>query len=137
MRPQKIGTNRLQPRLEALRAAMEFVSGGQPGLLIDPSCRFLIRGLEARYIWRTEVDASGDKRKVPDKSQTEANVVDAAQYLLLSEHRINGMSPISFPAGKAALMGHNGGPPLGHPADRAPGLVTGFDVLNPYEGADQ
>jgi hypothetical protein len=134
VRPQKIGTNRIQPRLEAVRAALEFVHAGAPGLLIDPSCKFLIRGFEARYVWKDEVDANGDKRKVPDKTLTEANVHDAGQYLLLSEHRANGVSPISFPDGKSALMGHNGGPTFGRPPEPAGGLSTGFDVLNPYGG---
>jgi hypothetical protein len=134
VRPQKIGTNRIQPRLEAVRAALEFVHAGAPGLLIDPSCKFLIRGFEARYVWKDEIDANGDKRKVPDKTLTEANVHDAGQYLLLSEHRANGVSPISFPDGKSALMGHNGGPTFGRPPEPAGGLSTGFDVLNPYGG---
>lgn len=133
VRPQRIGTNRIQPRLEAVRAALEFIQGGEPGILIDPSCKFLIRGFEARYVWTDEVDASGDKRKVPDKRLTEANVMDALQYLLLSEHRANGLSPISFPltGDQSALMGHNGGPRMGRPSP-AGGLVTGFNVLSPY-----
>lgn len=126
VRPQKIGTNRLQPRLEAVRAPLEFIQGGQPGLLIDPSCKFLIRGFEARYVWTDQIDASGDKRKVPDKSLTEANVMDALQYLLLSEHRVNGLSPISFPAARAPED-------RGRPArEEAGGLSTGYDLLNPY-----
>ncbi|PZQ99922.1 MAG: hypothetical protein DI533_04635 [Cereibacter sphaeroides] len=131
VRPQRIGTNRIQPRLEAVRAPLEFVHAGRPGLLIDPSCKFLIRGFEARYVWKDEVDASGDKRKVPDKSLTEANVMDAGQYLLLSEHKANGISPISSPEGKASLMGHNGGTLMGRPQP-AGGLSTGYDLLNPY-----
>jgi hypothetical protein len=128
--PQRIGTNRLQPRLEAVRAALEFMHGGEPGLLIDPSCRFLIRGFEARYVWTDQIDASGDKRKVPDKSLTEANVHDALQYVALWEHRHSGISPVSFPDGKAALMGlTTGGRMAPEPAG---GLRTGFDVLNPY-----
>lgn len=126
VRPQKIGTNRIQPRLEAVRAPLEFVHGGQPGLLIDPSCKFLIRGFEARYVWTDEIDASGDKRKVPDKRLTEANVMDALQYLLLSEHKANGTSPISFPAANAPED-------RGRPArETAGGLSTGYDPLNPY-----
>ncbi len=129
VRPQRTGTNRIQPRLEAVRAPLEYVRGGKPGLLIDPSCTFLISGFEARYVFAVEVDASGDKRKVPDKSFTEANVMDALQYLLLSKHGVNGLSPISFPEGNAtSRRGHNGGPLL----NPAGGLLTGFDVLNPY-----
>ncbi len=132
VRPQRIGTNRIQPRLEAVRAPLEYVHGGRPGLLIDPSCRFLIRGFEARYVWTDEIDASGDKRKVPDKRLTEANVVDSLQYLLLSEHRANGMSQISFPRGPAGAGGIDGGRQMGRPMEPEGGLATGYDVLNPY-----
>ncbi|MFN3953230.1 MAG: hypothetical protein ACK4LQ_02175 [Pararhodobacter sp.] len=126
VRPQRIGTNRLQPRLEAVRAALEFLRGGTPGLVIDPSCRFLIAGFEARYVWTDEITPSGDKRKVPDKRLTEANVMDALQYLLLSEVLGTGESPISNTE-TTGLIGHNGGPPL-----EGPGLVTAFDILDPY-----
>jgi hypothetical protein len=132
IRPQRIGANRVQPRLEAVRAALEFVHGGEPGLLIDPSCKFLIRGFEARYVWTDQIDTSGDKRKVPDKRLTEANVMDGLQYLLLSKSRGDGMSPISFPGGKSAQLGHNGGPRMA--PEPAGGLSTGYDVTNPYGG---
>jgi hypothetical protein len=132
VRPQKIGTNRIQPRLEAVRAPLEFMHAGQPGLLIDPSCKFLIRGFEARYVWADEIDANGDKRKVPNKKLTEANVMDALQYVALSEHRANGTSPISTPEGRSALMGHNGGPPMDAAMPPGGGLSTAYDVLNPY-----
>lgn len=131
VRPQKIGTNRIQPRLEAVRAGLEFVQGGKPGLLIDPDCKFLIRGFEARYVWTDEIDSSGDKRKVPDKRLTEANVMDALQYLMLSEGLPSGLSKFSFP-GEIDRMGHDGGPPMGRKP--AGGLITGFDVMNPYGG---
>ncbi|WP_347137538.1 hypothetical protein [Paracoccus sp. SSK6] len=132
VRPQRIGTNRIQPRLEAVRAALEApIHAGRTGLLIDPSCAFLIAGFEARYVWTDEVNAQGDKRKVPDKSLTEANVMDALQYLLLSEHKADGTSVGSFPGQPTGLIGHNGGPPL---SGGESGLRTGFDVLNPYGG---
>lgn len=131
IRPQRIGTNRINPRLEALRAPLEFISGGQPGLILDPSMRFAIRGLEARYVWTDEVNKSGDKRKVPDKSFTEANVIDAMQYLCLSEHRADGLSPQSFGGRMPGRMGHNGGPAW-NGADQKPALTTTYDILNPY-----
>lgn len=124
IRPQRVGTNRLQPRLEAVRAALEHLDAGAPGLLIDPSCRFLIRGFEARYVWTDEIDARGDKRKVPDKRLTEANVMDALQYLLLSETRGDGL-----PGLRPALPPGRVGAP-----DPAPALTTAYDVLNPYGG---
>ncbi len=130
VRPQKIGTNRLQPRLEAVRAALEApTSAGRTGLLIDPSCAFLIAGFEARYVWTFEVDARGDKRKVPNKSLTEANVMDALQYLLLSHVRADGTTEQQIPPEQRGLVGHNGGPSL---SGGNGGLSTGYDILNPY-----
>lgn len=132
VRPQKIGTNRIQPRLEAVRAALEApIDAGRTGLLIDPSCKHLIAAFEARYVWTDEVNAQGDKRKVPDKSLTEANVMDACQYLLLSEHKPDGTSPMSFPD----LMGQTGlNRSLPLRGEDPGGLQRGFDILNPYRG---
>ena len=134
VRPQKIGANRIQPRLEAVRAALEAPTrGGLPGLLIDPGAKFLIAGFEARYVWTEEVNASGDKRKVPDKRLTEANVMDAAQYLMLSEVRGSGLSPHSFPD-RLAAGAQEPGAPTRRGAPPPPGLVTGYDILNPNGG---
>lgn len=130
IRPQRIGTNRITPRLNAVRAALEApTSGGRTGLLIDPSCTFLIAGFEARYVWTFEVNQTGDKRKVPDKSLTEANVMDALQYMLLSDVRADGTTDAPTSPAERGLMGHNGGPSL---AGDTGGLTSGYDVLNPY-----
>lgn len=129
VRPQKIGTNRLQPRLEAIRALLEApLVAGRPGLLIDPSCTFTIAGFEGRYVWTDEITRNGDKRKVPDKSLTEANVMDALQYLALRRVRGNGLSTGSM-AGADPLPGS---PQF--PDSHEAGLKTGFDILNPYGG---
>jgi|GEM_PF-916450 len=130
IRPQTIGTNRIQPRLEAIRAPLEYVNAGEPGLLIDPSCKFLIRGFEARYVWTDAVDKSGDKRKIPDKSYTEANVMDALQYVALSKLRGDGVSPITFPGKSSPQMGHNRRSSM--PGQKPSGLKSGYDILNPY-----
>lgn len=129
IRPQRIGANIIQPRLEAVRAPLEFVQRGRPGLLIHPRCKFLIRAFEARYVWKDEVDHNGDKRKVPDKSLTEANVMDALQYLLLSKHKGNGLSPISFPSRPGAA---GDGDRSGRPTEAAGGLSTRYDPMNLY-----
>lgn len=127
VKPQRIGTNRLQPRLEAVRAALEYIDGGQPGLLIDgPHCPYLQAGFEARYVWTDEINASGDRRKVPDKSLPEANVMDALQYALLSGVRGDGTSPNSFRQMAAPRR-------IGAPDENRPGLRTGYDVLRPYD----
>lgn len=135
VRPQLIGTNRITPRLEAVRAQLEApIHAGQPGLLIDPGCTFLIAGFEARYVWTFEINQQGDKRKVPDKSLTEANVMDALQYLLLSATRADGTAQMSFPDHpRPDALGHNGGPPLDDAGGRG-GLTTTYDLLNPYGG---
>ncbi|MGI3163083.1 hypothetical protein [Pseudooceanicola sp. 200-1SW] len=134
IRPQRLGTNRIQPRLEAVRAALEApIDAGEPGLLIDPSCKFLRRGFQARYVWTDEVDRNGDKRKVPDKRLTEANVMDALQYLLLSEHTADGAAPYTKrvpDARRSGRPGHPGRPPR---SGQRGGLKTGWNVLNPYE----
>lgn len=125
--PQRIGSNRLQPRLEAVRAALEHLHGGAPGLVIDGAhCPQLHAAFEARYVWTDEVNATGDRRKVPDKRIVEANLMDALQYLLLSQVRGDGASPISFAA--SGLPRRIGAP------QPALGLRSGFDVLNPYGG---
>lgn len=134
IRPQRIGTNLITPRLAAVRAALEApLSAGEPGILIDPGCKYLIRGFEARYVWGEEVNSTGDKRKVPNKSFTEANVHDALQYLLLSEHLVDGTSPYAkqHPGNRASQMGHNGGPSL---PGTTGGLQTNWDIMDPYGG---
>ena len=103
-----------------------------PAHRLGISAKFLIAGFEARYVWTEEVNASGDKRKVPDKRLTEANVMDAAQYLMLSEVRGSGLSPHSFPETRAG--GAEPGVPSRRGAPPPPGLVTGYDILNPNGG---
>ena len=125
VKPQRIGSNRIQPRLEAGRAALGYLHGGNPGLIIDGvHCKLLPAAFEARYVWTDEVNASGDRRKVPDKRIVEANVMDALQYLMLSRVRGDGMSPTSFTAAAPRRM-------RGEPEAR-PGLRTGYDPLDPY-----
>lgn len=123
VKPQRIGSNRITPRLEAVRASLEYVHGGEPGVLIDgQACPLLWAAFEARYVWKDEINQSGDTRKVPDKSIPEANVMDAGQYLMLSHVRGDGLSPNSFAAPRRDRRGD---------APR-PGLITGWDVTNPY-----
>lgn len=128
IKPQRIGTNRIQPRLEAVRAALEApVHAGEPGLLIDPACKSLIRAFQARYVWKEDIDHTGDKRKIPDKSVPEANVMDALQYLLLSEVRGDGTSTSTIPhrAVGSAIRRR-----LEQAKER--GLQSAHNILNPY-----
>ena len=125
IRPQRVGTNRITPRLEGVRAPLEYLNAGEPGLLICPTCRPLIAGFTARYVWTDEIDKNGDKRKVPDKSIAEANVMDALQYLLLSEHLGNGLSPVEATRQSADRRRN---PDRQPPAEQ----TTAYDVLEPY-----
>lgn len=124
VRPQRIGSNRIQPRLEAVRASLEYLNGGVPGLLICPSCRYLRAGFQARYVWSDEIDKTGNKRKVPNKAIVEANMMDALQYLLLSQVKGNGTSVTDAPRGSSATRGR----PMGGDAG---GLLTGWSVTDP------
>ncbi|MEO1796603.1 MAG: hypothetical protein AAFR53_06265 [Pseudomonadota bacterium] len=134
VRPQVIGTNRIQPRLEAVRAALDApLENGEPGIVIDPGCKFLIRGFEARYVWTDKVnEKTGEKAKVPDKSFTEANIHDALQYLLLSEHLEDGTSPY---ANRLPDIDHRhyGGRKRGpRPSGESSGLSTEWNIHQPY-----
>ncbi len=126
VRPQRIGTNRIQPRLEAVRAPLEYIHAGKPGFQVHPRCKYLIRGMEARYVWTEEINRRGDKVKVPEKQYVEANVLDATQYLLLSKVRGDGTSPGSFT--RPVISAPRGAPPAKLPDPYR------HDILNPYGG---
>ena len=84
--PQMIGSNRIEPRLNVWRAAMEQFEMGEPGLLICPSMKLTIRGLAAKYVWAEELDKAGNRTTKPKKRGVrEADVIDAAGYVMLSE----------------------------------------------------
>jgi hypothetical protein len=118
---QTEGNNRIAPRLRAIRAALDWLHLGTPGLLIHPRCRGLIRGFAARYVWGEELDQAGNKTTKPKKRGVrEADLMDALAHALLSRATPQGLTPVSTAAGKAAaraesLRGHNGGPPLETP----------------------
>ncbi|MEO0380619.1 MAG: hypothetical protein AAF252_10135 [Pseudomonadota bacterium] len=105
--PQMLGGNRVEPRLAVWRAAMQWQHFGTQGLIIDPSCRLLKRGLENDYVWAQDADKTTNRGRVPKKKGVRAaDVIDAGGYMMLSE---------SLPDGRpktADLMGHNGGPPI-------------------------
>lgn len=128
VKPQRIGSNRIGPRLEAVRASLEYLNGGRPGLMICPSCKYLRAGFGARYVWTDEMDKTGNKRKVPDKSLVEANAMDALQYLLLSQVRGNGTSVTDPARGSSAMRRGRGAP------DQGGGLRTGWNVTDQIGG---
>jgi len=76
-------TNDPQIRYAALDAQLSVLIVGQPGLLVDPSCTTLIRGLAGEYCFR-RIQVVGAERFTdkPDKGPT-SHVCEASHYLLL------------------------------------------------------
>lgn len=120
---QTAGANRIPPRLRALRAALDWMHRGAPGLSIDPRCHVLIRGFEAAYVWEREADRDDSGAARPKKRGVrEADVIDALAYALLSRSTPAGLTPVTLEAdrsraradaparGESVLIGHNGGP---------------------------
>ncbi|MEM6577948.1 MAG: hypothetical protein AAF678_05605 [Pseudomonadota bacterium] len=129
--PQLEGMNRIQPRLNAVRAALDWIWRGQPGLLIDPSCKLLIKGFGGSYVWAREADKDGKGTVKPKKSgNRSADVIDALQYLTLSEQTPEGMAPIEgkprVPGRDRHGIGGNGGPPI----NASSGGAGDFDLMD-------
>lgn len=89
--PQRLGGNRIEPRLAVWRAAMDWDHFGEPGLLIDPSCKWLIRGLENDYVWAQDADKAENRGRTPKKRGVRAaDVIDAGGYMMLGESLADG-----------------------------------------------
>ncbi len=107
IQPQVLGGNRVEPRLAVWRAAMQWQHFGNPGLLIDPGCKYLLRGLENDYVWDQDADKAENRGRKPKKKGVRAaDVIDAGGYMMLSESLTDGRPKT------AELIGDNGGPPL-------------------------
>ena len=69
-------------RIDAVKGALTRLDDGQPSLIIDPSCRNLIKGFEDAYCYR-RLQVSGERyADQPDKNRF-SHVHDAMQYLAL------------------------------------------------------
>lgn len=109
--PQRLGGNRIEPRLAVWRAAMDWDHFGEPGLIIDPSCTWTLRGLENDYVWAQDADKAENRGRVPKKRGVRAaDALDAGGYMMLAE---------SLPDGrpKTAAMAEDAQDAM----DRAPG----------------
>ena len=67
-------------RRESLSAPLERLIDGQPGLLIDPSCRVIRKGLSSKYIYK-RIQVIGDDKfhDKPDKNFW-SHICEAAQH---------------------------------------------------------
>ena len=70
--------NQLQPRLDAVEYFTTRLTSGGPALLIDPSCKMLIRSLTSG--WRYAVDKKNKRSPEPEKNQY-SHPGDAFTYL--------------------------------------------------------
>jgi len=67
-------------RREALAAPLERMIDGEPGLLIDPSCKAIRKGLSSKYVYK-RLKVSGDEKfqEKPDKNWW-SHVCEAAEH---------------------------------------------------------
>lgn len=74
---------RFVERREAVTSLLERNVQGEPALLVDPSCKHLIRGFNGGYHYR-KLRVSGDARydEKPDKSSQYADIHDSLQYVV-------------------------------------------------------
>lgn len=127
--PQRLGGNRIEPRLAVWRAAMDWQHFGDPGLLIDPSCKWLLRGLENDYVWAQDAEKAENRKRIPKKRGVRsADVIDAGGYMMLGESLADGRPKTSD------LIGHNGGPSLDDEGGYASGVSTSDYSFDPLEG---
>lgn len=91
-------TNNIQPRIRAVEKFLVQQRGGQPAMLIDPSCHILIQGFQSRYRYKKRSDGRIDDA-TPDKERPWADVHDALQYACLGTAKairtrvLNSLSP--------------------------------------------
>lgn len=86
IRPAPVPNNDLTIRLEAVRRPLtKTIEGGQPALLICPTCKILRRGFNSGYKYRRTMLAGKEGRyeNKPVKNQF-SHVHDAAQYLMVT-----------------------------------------------------
>ena len=62
---------------------MERMIDGQPGLLVDPSCRVIRKGLSSKYIYK-RIQVVGDEKyhEKPDKNFW-SHICEAAQHAMV------------------------------------------------------
>ena len=79
--------------------ALNRMVDGEPGLIIDPACRVLRKGMAGAYRYR-RIQVSGQERyhDVPEKNMY-SHICDAGQYLMLGAGE-----------GKAIIRRHQSGP---------------------------
>lgn len=86
-------SNRLEPRLEAVRQSLKRLSsGGKPQLLITDNCTVTIQSLGSDYIYELKRGYNGQVHDKPTKSHENwvSEAADAVQYLTLGFNTVVG-----------------------------------------------
>lgn len=78
-------TNSITPRLEAVRDFLTRLVDGEPGILLDPSCKMLRDGFRGDYHYRRIQSAEERYVEVPEKNEY-SHPHDALQYMALRLH---------------------------------------------------
>lgn len=73
---------RIPERLETVKSVMGRSINGEPGLIIDPSCKVLIRGLNGGYRYRKISTATSERYDEKPEKNRFSDVQDALQYAL-------------------------------------------------------
>jgi hypothetical protein len=123
------GSNEIGLRLEAVKNELR-PGGLRPPLLIDPSCKMLIRGFASNYRFKRRAPHSSTPWDVvPDKSAASADVHDALQYGIGGVRGLRGVVAQSSGAWGRAAAG-KGWQSQGRPASPWARAGTGrdFDV---------
>ena len=77
-------TNSLTPRIEAVRVPLtRLIDGAQPGLLLSPTMRVLIKGFASGYRYRRIKVAGGTRRDDKPEKNRFSHPHDGVQYALL------------------------------------------------------
>jgi hypothetical protein len=71
---------RIPERLETVKAVLGRLSQGQPSLLVCPSCKVLIRGMDGGYTYK-DYNSAQPEQSQPIKNRY-SDIQDALQYLL-------------------------------------------------------
>jgi hypothetical protein len=85
-------TNDFLPRRQAVIDRLTRMSDGEPAILIDPSCKMLIKGFRGGYKFeKVQVSGSEDRfKEVPAKNKF-SHIADALQYACLFVDGVNAM----------------------------------------------
>jgi hypothetical protein len=75
-------SNDVALRLESVSAPLNRMVDGNPGFLIDPRCKELIKGFEGGYAYR-RIQVSGERYDDKPEKNRFSHIHDALQYLML------------------------------------------------------